>query len=294
MTSPRLTSISSASVSVTAWPATARSRSPSKVTTRVDGRLAARDGRTTTRSPGAIEPPAIVPAKPRKSELGPVHPLHRQPERRVLHALLVDLDRLEVLHQRRPAVPRHRVGRVDDVVAAQRRHGDERHVLEAELRGELAGIRPRSRGSAPRSSRRGPSCSPPPRRGGCRAARRGSCGAASASARPCARRRGSRAQSAVDAPVTMLRVYCSWPGVSATMNLRVSVEKNRYATSIVMPCSRSAARPSRSSAKSSSSPCVPRRSSRPRARRAGPRTGAATRTAAGRSACSCRRRRCRT
>ena len=27
--------------------------------------------------------------------------------------------------------------------------------------------------------------------------------------------------SAVDAPVTMLRVYCSWPGVSAMMNLRL-------------------------------------------------------------------------
>ena len=35
------------------------------------------------------------------------------------------------------------------------------------------------------------------------------------------------ARSAVEAPVTMLRVYCSWPGVSATMNLRFSVEKKR-------------------------------------------------------------------
>ena len=33
------------------------------------------------------------------------------------------------------------------------------------------------------------------------------------------------ATSAVDAPVTMLRVYCTWPGVSAMMNLRRSVEK---------------------------------------------------------------------
>ena len=58
------------------------------------------------------------------AEIGarPVHPLHRHAEGRVLHALLVDLDRLQVLHERRPAVPRHRVGRVDDVVAAQRRH----------------------------------------------------------------------------------------------------------------------------------------------------------------------------
>ena len=33
------------------------------------------------------------------------------------------------------------------------------------------------------------------------------------------------ASSAVDAPVAMLRVYCSWPGVSARMNLRFGVAK---------------------------------------------------------------------
>ena len=33
------------------------------------------------------------------------------------------------------------------------------------------------------------------------------------------------ATSAVEAPVAMLRVYCSWPGVSAMMNLRVLVAK---------------------------------------------------------------------
>ncbi len=33
------------------------------------------------------------------------------------------------------------------------------------------------------------------------------------------------ATSAVEAPVAMLRVYCSWPGVSAMMNLRRAVEK---------------------------------------------------------------------
>ena len=31
--------------------------------------------------------------------------------------------------------------------------------------------------------------------------------------------------SAVDAPVTMLRVYCTWPGVSARTNARRAVEK---------------------------------------------------------------------
>ncbi len=35
----------------------------------------------------------------------------------------------------------------------------------------------------------------------------------------------STARSQVEAPVAMLRVYCSWPGVSAMMNLRRDVEK---------------------------------------------------------------------
>ncbi len=35
------------------------------------------------------------------------------------------------------------------------------------------------------------------------------------------------ASSAVDAPVTMLRVYWMWPGVSAMMNLRRGVAKKR-------------------------------------------------------------------
>ena len=47
----------------------------------------------------------------------------------------------------------------------------------------------------------------------------------------------------------MFRVYWMWPGVSAMMNLRRGVAKYRYATSIVMPCSRSARRPSVSSAR---------------------------------------------
>ena len=33
------------------------------------------------------------------------------------------------------------------------------------------------------------------------------------------------ARFAVDAPVTMLRVYCTWPGQSAMMNLRRGVAK---------------------------------------------------------------------
>ena len=66
------------------------------------------------------------------------------------------------------------------------------------------------------------------------------------------RRASSRrtATSAVEAPVTMFRVYWMWPGVSAMMNRRFGVAKKRYATSIVMPCSRSARRPSVRSARS--------------------------------------------
>ena len=60
------------------------------------------------------------------------------------------------------------------------------------------------------------------------------------------------ANSAVEAPVAILRVYCSWPGASAMMNLRRGVEKYLYATSIVMPCSRSALNPSVSRERSSS------------------------------------------
>ena len=33
----------------------------------------------------------------------------------------------------------------------------------------------------------------------------------------------TRARSAVEAPVAMLRVYCTWPGQSAMTNLRVGV-----------------------------------------------------------------------
>ena len=58
------------------------------------------------------------------------------------------------------------------------------------------------------------------------------------------------ATSAVDAPVTMLRVYCTWPGASASWKRRRGVTKARYATSIVIPCSRSARRPSVSNARS--------------------------------------------
>ena len=65
------------------------------------------------------------------------------------------------------------------------------------------------------------------------------------------------ANSAVEAPVIIFLVYCSCPGVSATINLRYSVEKYLYATSIVIPCSLSEANPSTKRAKSILFPWVP-------------------------------------
>jgi hypothetical protein len=69
------------------------------------------------------------------------------------------------------------------------------------------------------------------------------------SVRPLRASTSTMATSDVEAPVTMLRVYWACPGVSATMNERRGVAKYRYATSIVMPCSRSARRPSVSRAR---------------------------------------------
>ena len=57
--------------------------------------------------------------------------------------------------------------------------------------------------------------------------------------------------SARDAATAILRVYCSCPGASEIIKrLPSSKDIERYATSIVMPCSRSASRPSVSKLKS--------------------------------------------
>ncbi len=69
MTSPRLTSTSSARVRVTGWPRKARARSPSAVTMRSTFERRP-EGSTTTSSPGATLPATRVPAKPRKFWFG--------------------------------------------------------------------------------------------------------------------------------------------------------------------------------------------------------------------------------
>ena len=61
----------------------------------------------------------------------------------------------------------------------------------------------------------------------------------------------TRATLDLDAATAMLRVYCSWPGASAIINLLpFKSDIERYATSIVIPCSRSASSPSVRSEKS--------------------------------------------
>ena len=67
--SPRLQSTSSVKVSVTDWPAVATARSPSAVTIRATVVLLP-EGEMRTASPGRTWPPAIWPAKPRKSRSG--------------------------------------------------------------------------------------------------------------------------------------------------------------------------------------------------------------------------------
>ncbi len=67
--SPRLMSISSVSVIVIDWPATACSRSPSRVTMRATV-LSLPEGSTRRRSPVRTDPPTMRPEKPRKSRFG--------------------------------------------------------------------------------------------------------------------------------------------------------------------------------------------------------------------------------
>ena len=57
--------------------------------------------------------------------------------------------------------------------------------------------------------------------------------------------------SALEAATAIFRVYCSCPGASEIINLLPSNKDiERYATSIVIPCSRSASNPSVSKLKS--------------------------------------------
>jgi hypothetical protein len=98
---------------------------------------------------GRLHPDAIArldraagdgPGEAAKIQVRPVHPLHRQPERRALHALLVDFDGFQVAHQGRAAIPRHLAARVRDVVSLEGGYRDEGDVLQPDLAREGAVI----------------------------------------------------------------------------------------------------------------------------------------------------------
>ena len=232
ITSPRLMSISSASIE---HHRLARDRdidrSPSAAERRARCVERRPDGNTTTASPGFTLPAATVPAKPRKSRPASLrsgrctHCTGRRKPPSACAAL--DLHRFQVFEQRRAVVPRHRIAAMHQVVALQRRQRDALHVRDAERVRQLACTRPRSRRTRPGRIRPGPSCSPRAPRGGCRATRRCSVCRRVCTSKPLRASTSTTARSAVDAPVAMLRVYCSWPGQSATMNLRCSVSKKR-------------------------------------------------------------------
>ena len=100
-TSPRLMSISSASVSVTDWPATA------SVEVAVDGDDALHlrslpDGSTRTAVARRDPPPTIVPAKPRKSRFGRLTHCTGMRNGTLVRRLPAISHRFQVLEQRRP------------------------------------------------------------------------------------------------------------------------------------------------------------------------------------------------
>ena len=118
------------------------------------------DGSTRIASPGRTVPLDDRAGEAAEVEVRAVDPLHRHAERRRRARLVVDLDGLEVLEQRRPVVP-GRVGARARRCCRPRSADSGMHVMsvEADLLGELAVLAPRSSSKTlAASSRRGPSC----------------------------------------------------------------------------------------------------------------------------------------
>jgi hypothetical protein len=101
------------------------------------GRLAAggQDAHAVARSDLAARDRARDAAEVR---VGALHELHRQSEGPSFHALLVDLDTLQVVEQRRAGVPAGPLAAYDDVVTQQRGHRDASDVLDPDPGGERA------------------------------------------------------------------------------------------------------------------------------------------------------------
>ena len=114
-TSPREISTSSASVSVTASPATASGRSPSMVTMRAT--LEVRPGLGDGDGIAGLHAAAGDGAgKAAEIQIGAVDPLHRQAER-LVGQRAVDIDRFQMIQQRRALVPGRLLAFGDDIVA---------------------------------------------------------------------------------------------------------------------------------------------------------------------------------
>ena len=187
----------------------ASSTGPSKVSIRAI-RVRARWGRTTTSSPARSTPPGDLPGVPAVVMVGVVvrayHPLHRQPggaeQRR--SAATSTLSRYS--SSGGPSYQGASSERLDDVVAVERRDRDRLHVRQPDASREGARSRARSPRTRRGPSRSGPSCS---RRRRCAARRSSEAMKAwrlDCSTTPWRASISTIATSAVDAPVTMLRV----------------------------------------------------------------------------------------
>ena len=223
-TSPRITSTSSASVRVTERPAGAAGRSPSKLTMRATA-VARPDAATTTRSPTATRPLATVPVKPRNSASGRL--THCTGKRSGASAASRSVSTVSRwASSAGPAYQGVRGLRLATLSPSRADSGIGTMEWKARGAAKAANAASISRKRASEKSTRSilftasttwrmPSSDT-------MAACRRVC-----SSRPLRASTSRMASSALEAPVAMLRVYCWWPGVSATTKARFGVEKKR-------------------------------------------------------------------
>ena len=133
-------------------------------------------------------------------------PLHRQPQRVVGSRSAATSTASRCSSSGGPSYQGAASERSTTLSPCSARDRDHRGVGHLEAAPPARGSRPRSRGSAPRPSRRGPSCSRTRRGAGCRAARTRNVWRRDCSTMPLRASISTSARSAVEAPVTMLRV----------------------------------------------------------------------------------------
>ena len=78
--------------------------------------------------------------KAAKIGIGPIDPLHRHAER-LAGAVILDVDRFEIVEQMRPGIPGRALAARRNIVAVARRHRDRLDVLEAEPAGKISETR---------------------------------------------------------------------------------------------------------------------------------------------------------